>query len=90
MRLSNQSPSPAKPSSISLISTQFSLLTALWGPGERNCSTQDCCSLSPYHTCAFPNSLPCSYRDFFFFFNNAKLIMMLLSTAVPGSQKKKK
>ena len=65
MRLSNQSPSPAKPSSISLISTQFSLLTALWGSGERNCSTQDCCSLSPYHTCAFPNSLPCSYRDFF-------------------------
>lgn len=83
MRLSNQSPSPTKPSSVSLISTQFSLWTQLREVQES--ITAPCrtvaASLSTTHV-LFPTLYPAARG--IFFFNNAKLIMMLRSTAVPG------
>lgn len=90
MRLSNQSSSAAKPSSIALISTQFSLLTQLCEVQESGTAPRKTAAASlPTTHVLFPTLYPAA-TGIFFFFNNAKLIMMLLSTAVPGSQKKEK
>ena len=89
MRLSNQSPSATKPSSIYLISTQFSLLTQLCEVQESVTAPRRTAAASlPTTRVLFPTLYSAATRIFFFFFN-AKLIMMVPSTAVPGSQKEK-
>lgn len=89
MRLSNQSPSAAKPSSISLISTQFSLLTQLCEVQESVTAPRRTAAASLPNTRVLFPTLYSAATGIFFFLNNAKLIMMLPSTAVPGSQKEK-
>lgn len=90
MRLSNQSPSATKPSSIYLISTQFSLLTQLCEVQESVTAPRRTAAASlPTTRVLFPTLYSAATGIFFFFFFNAKLIMMVPSTAVPGSQKEK-